>query len=162
MFGKRSTEGNTTIIGRGARFVGTLELEGAVFIEGECEGTIRTKSHLALGPGGSVRGELRGNTVSIAGKMLGTIVADETLHVTSTGAVEGEVFYGKLDVKPGGVIDGKTHQGAPATAGASVPALEGDVAAVPAEQSGVMKATRSVSSFPQAGEPRRSSAPGAR
>ncbi len=166
MFGKRGTAGNTTVIGRGARLVGTIELEGEVYIEGECEGTVRTRSHLGLGAGGSVRGELRGKTVSIAGKVLGSIIAEETLHVTSTGAVEGEVFYGKLDVKPGGVIDGKTHQGAPASSDVSVPALEEEVAeevaAVADEPSGIMKATRSVSSFPQVGAARRSNAPGAR
>ena len=60
MFGKRSNQTNTTIIGQGSRFVGTLELEGAAHIEGQCEGTIRAENQLTIGPHGTVSGELGG------------------------------------------------------------------------------------------------------
>jgi cytoskeletal protein CcmA (bactofilin family) len=115
MFSKHSnhSSNNTTIIGRGARLKGTLDLEGDVHIEGQCQGAIRAQTQLSIGQDGSVTGELSGDVVVIAGRVEGTAIAKETLHVLSTGSVQGDVFYGRLQVDPGGVIDGRTHQGVP-------------------------------------------------
>jgi len=117
MFGKRSnsTSSNTTIIGRGARFTGTLELEGDVHIEGQCDGTIRAQAQLSVGPHGSVSGEISGSVVVIAGRVEGTAIAKETLHILNSGSLQGDVFYGRLQVDPGGVIDGSSHHGPPAS-----------------------------------------------
>jgi cytoskeletal protein CcmA (bactofilin family) len=112
MFGKRhSHSNNITVIGRGARFTGTLELEGDVHVEGQCEGKILAQGQLSIGPHGSLRGELAGGVVVIAGNVEGTLIANERLHVTKTGNLRGEVFYGQLQVDPGGVIDGKAQKG---------------------------------------------------
>jgi cytoskeletal protein CcmA (bactofilin family) len=122
MFGKHSNHGNgnnTTIIGRGARFKGTLELEGDVLIEGQCEGIIRSEAQLSIGPHGSVSGELSGGVVVIAGRVEGTAIAKETMHVLNTGCLQGDVFYGQLQVDSGGIIDGRSHQGAPPGMGAT-------------------------------------------
>lgn len=114
MFSKRNTSvGNTTIIGSGARFKGTLELEGEVHIEGQCEGTIRARAALSVGAQGSVIGELHGGTVVVAGRVEGKVIAKETLRVLKSGNLRGEIYYGQLEVDSGGVIDGTTHQGAP-------------------------------------------------
>ena len=146
MFGKQSGS-STTIIGRGARFVGTLDLEGAVHIEGRCEGTVRAQGHLSVGPRGSVVGELAGRMVTIAGQVEGTVVAQETLHVLKTGGMKGDAYYGRLKVDCGGVIDGRTHQGPP-------PAEEAAV-----EQTGVIDARpKPPSVYPLHGEGGKSSA----
>jgi cytoskeletal protein CcmA (bactofilin family) len=113
MFGQRSNSGSTTIIGRGARFTGTLELEGDVHIEGQCDGTIRAKAQLSVGRNGSVTGELSAGVVIIAGRVEGTAIANETLHVLPNGSLKGDAFYGRLQVDSGGVVDGRTHQGPP-------------------------------------------------
>ncbi len=129
MFGHRNDH-NTTIIGRGARFVGTLELEGAVHIEGRCEGVVRAQGSLSVGPHGSVVGEVAGNVVRIAGRVEGTAIAQQTLYVLKNGGMKGDAYYGKLQVDCGGVIDGRTHQGPPAV----------DAEAGPVEQTGVIEA----------------------
>lgn len=166
MFGKRSNHGgHTTIIGRGAQFKGTLELEGDVHIEGHCEGTIRAQTQLSIGPHGSVTGELSGGAVVVAGRVEGTAIAKETLHVLNTGSLQGDVFYGRLQVDPGGVIDGRTHQGPP-------PALlsanaEFEAAGELGEESNdknpsIDARVRQSSAFPTAAEVARSNAPGRR
>lgn len=145
MFSKKTPRGNTTIIGKGAQFTGTLVLDGPIVVEGHCEGSIRTNGELSVGPDGSVDGELVGNTVAIAGRVQGTLVAKEALVVLSSGHVEGEVYYGKLKVDTGGIIDGISHQGSRSEARVD-PGLAAD------EESGVVRAPeRSVSAFPAAG-----------
>jgi cytoskeletal protein CcmA (bactofilin family) len=136
MFSKRTD--NTTIIGRGARFNGTLELEGAVHIEGQCEGSIRAKGQLSVGANGSALGELAGSTVLVAGRVEGTVIASEVLHVLPTGNLKGEAFYQRLQVDPGGIIDGSSHQGPRA---GSMLALEAgqDAVEAPMERTGVVE-----------------------
>ena len=163
MFGRRSNS-NTTIIGRGARFVGSLELEGPVYIEGECEGAIRAKTELSVGPRGSVLGEVTGSVVTIAGRVEGTVVANEALHVLKTGTMKGDAFYGKLRVDGGGVIDGRSRQGppnAPLSERALPPGQEAEEGS--AEQSGVVTTSAHPTSvFPRVAGVRASGAPGAR
>lgn len=114
MFNKSNhSSGSTTVIGRGARFTGSLELEGEIHIEGQCEGTIRAKAGISIGSQGSMSGELSGGAVVIAGRAEGTIAAKETLHVLKSGNLRGDIYYGQLMVDPGGVIDGTSHQGTP-------------------------------------------------
>jgi len=148
MFGKRSSS-STTVIGRGARFVGTLELEGPVHIEGNCEGAIRAQGELSIGPHGSVIGEVTGNVVTIAGRVEGTVVATQSLHVLPTGGLKGDVYYGRLQVDSGGVIDGQSHQGAPPPA---LGAGEQDAEYIADEESGVVaKQLQPTSVFPAIG-----------
>lgn len=162
MFGRRKNS-NTTIIGRGARFVGSLELEGPVHIEGECEGTIRAKTELSIGSRGSVLGEVTGSVVTVAGRVEGTVVANEALYVLKTGTLKGDAFYGKLQVDSGGVIDGRSHQGPPSAAvseRALPPAQGGEDGSV--EQSGVVSTSvHPTSVFPRVAA-RSSGAPGVR
>jgi cytoskeletal protein CcmA (bactofilin family) len=166
MFGKTSSHSsNTTIIGRGAHFTGTLELEGDAHVEGQCEGTIRAQTQLSVGQHGSVTGELSAGVVVIAGRVEGTTIARETLHVLSTGSLAGDVFYGRLQVDSGGVIDGRTHQAPPSTmltpsmAPGSARELEAEVQT----ESVVVDARPRLSSVaPPTAEIARSNAPGKR
>ncbi|MBN1610105.1 MAG: polymer-forming cytoskeletal protein [Polyangiaceae bacterium] len=161
MFGK-GNNGSTTIIGRGARFVGTLELEGAAYVEGRCEGTVRAKGELSVGPQGSVFGELVGKVVLIAGQVEGTVIAQERLHVFKTGSLKGDAYYGRLQVDSGGVIDGQSHQGA-RVAGELGPHVAESFEEPPTEQAGVADTrVRPISVRPAGAESRNSVAAGRR
>jgi cytoskeletal protein CcmA (bactofilin family) len=166
MFGRRSHHsGKTTIIGCGARFTGTLELEGDVHVEGQCEGTIRAQAQLSIGPHGSVTGELSGGVVVVAGRVEGTAIAKATLHVLNTGSLQGDVFYGQLQVDPGGVIDGRTHQGPPTamlTASAN-PDATGELPKESNDENLAIEARlKQSSAMPTAADVARSNAPGRR
>jgi len=167
MFGKRSSNqtSNTTIVGRGAHFTGTLEVEGDVHVEGQFDGTIHAQAQLSIGPHGSVKGELSGGVVIIAGRVEGKTIAQETLHVLSSGSLQGDIFYGRLQVDSGGVIDGRTHQGAPTpmlTASATLETAH-EPETEPREESRVIDARPKLNSAsPPPVEVARSSAPGRR
>ena len=165
MFGKRSnnTSSNTTIIGRGARFTGTLELEGDVHIEGQCDGIIRAQAQLSVGPHGSVTGEISGSVVVIAGRVEGTAVAKETLHVVKSGSLQGDVFYGRLQVDSGGVMDGSTHHGPPPSmlTGSVAPDAPRELEEGSYDESRVFESRPKLSSVAPT-EGRRSNAPGRR
>ncbi|MFC1641423.1 polymer-forming cytoskeletal protein [Myxococcota bacterium] len=143
MFGK-SKNSNTTIIGHGARLVGTLELEGPVHIDGRCEGGVRSQSLLSVGLDGVVVGQLTGHVVVIAGRVEGTVVAHDALHVLKSGGLQGDAYYGKLKVDAGGLIDGSSHHGPPLAAGAlPAPSERGTV-----QESGLVDTRSPLSVFP--------------
>jgi len=112
MFRSKSTK-TTTIVAREAQFEGALELAAGAHIEGSFRGTLTAQGELSIGPDGSVEGRLSAKSLVIAGHVQGTIVVHETLRVLATGKIEGQVYYGSLEVAHGGAVTGQLHHGAP-------------------------------------------------
>jgi excisionase family DNA binding protein len=75
-------------------------------IQGTFEGTLQTKGQLTVGKSAQVNADIEGDTITIAGKVAGTIVARELLKVTSTGECVGEIQTAKLSVEEGGILHG--------------------------------------------------------
>ena len=110
MFGSKHTK-TTTIVAREAQFEGSLELAAGAHIEGCFRGTLTAAGELSIGPDGSVEGRLTARSLVIAGRVQGTIVVHETLRVLRSGQVEGDVYYGSLEVAHGGTVTGQLHHG---------------------------------------------------
>ena len=75
-------------------------------IQGTFEGKLRTKGQLTVGKTAQVNAEIEGDTITIAGKVSGTIIARELLKVTSTGECVGKIHVLKLSVEEGGILHG--------------------------------------------------------
>ena len=112
MFGSKNTKG-TTVVAREANFEGSLELTGSAHIEGGFKGTLRAGTELSVGPEGAVEGALTADTMVIAGRVHGTVVALRHLHILSGGRVDGRVYYQALQIDRGGALTGEVHQGDP-------------------------------------------------
>ena len=59
-----------------------------------------------MGPEGRVSGTLEADTVELQGEGPATLTARTALVVRATGRVTGTVRYGRLEVEPGGVLQG--------------------------------------------------------
>lgn len=75
-------------------------------IQGTFEGRLQTKGQLTVGKTAQVKAEIEGDTITIAGKVNGKVIARELLKVTSTGECIGEVRTAKLSVEEGGILHG--------------------------------------------------------
>jgi len=75
-------------------------------IQGTFEGKLHTRGQLTVGKSAQVKAEIDGDTITIAGKVAGKIIARELLKVTSTGECVGEVQTARLSVEEGGVLHG--------------------------------------------------------
>lgn len=139
MFGSRKNNNTTTVVARDAQFEGSLELPGAAHIEGCFRGTLTSEAELSVGPEGAVEGTLTAESVVIAGRVQGTVVAHGTLRVLKTGSVHGHVFYQVLEVASGGLVTGQIQNGPPETRDASPHGLQQkqDAQQTHDEQSGV-------------------------
>lgn len=78
-------------------------------INGRFEGNLETKGNLVIGPTANVHAHIIGDTIVIAGKVKGEILAKQKLTVVSTATVEGQVRTAKLVTEEGAIIEGTCH-----------------------------------------------------
>ncbi|MDP8230210.1 MAG: polymer-forming cytoskeletal protein [Candidatus Gorgyraea atricola] len=76
-------------------------------INGDFEGKLDTKGILTIGDNASVRADINGEEVVVAGKITGNIASTKELRVLSTAHIVGDLTTPVLAVEPGAVIQGK-------------------------------------------------------
>jgi cytoskeletal protein CcmA (bactofilin family) len=76
---------------------------------GEFQGDIECAGDLMIGKGADVTATIRGNTVTISGRVRGNVTAVGRLKITPTGRLDGDAKVGALVVQEGGVHHGTTR-----------------------------------------------------
>ena len=66
---------DVTVVGKGARLEGTVSISGSLQIEGHIKGEIKADDDVELLPHGRVEGDIEGQTVRVAGTVMGHVVA---------------------------------------------------------------------------------------
>lgn len=107
-----SPAGPITLIAAATELQGDLRVRGALRVEGAVYGNVRADGHMSLGPAARIVGEVRANTLAVAGRIDGIVQVRDHLHVLRGGVVRGHARYQSLQIERGGVMDGTT---APAT-----------------------------------------------
>lgn len=98
-----------TLIGSHARFVGELDFEGAVRIDGRFEGNIRSKNEgtLVISVNAEIKGEVDVPHLILHGTLTGNVRATKSLQVGEKGQLNGDVEYTILTLAEGGAINGR-------------------------------------------------------
>lgn len=91
-------------IGVGVTFVGRLESNGEVQVEGAFEGEIRAYA-VKLGGEARVKGNIVGEIAQLSGAVEGNIEAQSVI-ITKTSRVSGDIRYRSLQIEEGAFIDG--------------------------------------------------------
>jgi cytoskeletal protein CcmA (bactofilin family) len=103
----RSRKG-ALVISRGASIVGSLTLQGDIFIEGTVEGEVRCTT-LQITERGAVDGLIVAERVIVLGEVNGDIYANE-LILGAGCAVEGQINHNKLVLEKGCYFEGKSRR----------------------------------------------------
>ena len=104
---ERSSKG-TVVINRGVTIVGSLSLEGEVFIEGTVDGEVWCTG-LEIATRGIVDGLIVADRVVVLGEFRGHIYASE-LVLRMGSSVEGHIFHNKLVLEQGCYFEGKSRR----------------------------------------------------
>jgi cytoskeletal protein CcmA (bactofilin family) len=115
-----------TLIGKAARVHGDLEFQGGLHLDGQIRGSVRSdegrESTLSVSETGAIEGDVQVPNVVLNGRVKGDIHATERVVLGATAQVEGNVYYGVIEMTLGAQIIGKlvrlvpeTGPGAPAT-----------------------------------------------
>ena len=97
-----------TIISSGVVIEGKVTSNGNVRVDGIVKGDITAQGNLTVGEHGSIEGQLTGETVSIGGKVDGTVNAKEKLVLESKAALKGDLITKILVVEAGANFEGRS------------------------------------------------------
>lgn len=114
-----------TLIGKGARVQGDIDFLGGMHLDGAIAGNVRSDpapdSTLSVSETGAIEGSVEVPNVILQGQVRGDIRAAERVVLGATARVEGDVYYGVIEMTLGAQIMGKLVRivpAAPATAAA--------------------------------------------
>lgn len=81
----------------------------ALRISGQFRGTLETRGELTIGERAMVQADITGESVTVAGRVTGKLVAKKGLRLVSPAVVRGEVWTPVLQVEAGARLDGAVH-----------------------------------------------------
>tara|TARA_Y100000816_G_C26083770_1_gene571598 strand:- start:1085 stop:1486 length:402 start_codon:yes stop_codon:yes gene_type:complete len=102
---------NSEINGQYSRIESSTKFKGDIIskadfrIDGELDGTIKTKGKLIVGKNGKINGTIYCNAADIEGLVKGSLKITNTLSLKSSSIIEGDVFIGKLIVEAGATFN---------------------------------------------------------
>ena len=93
-------------LGEGTSFIGTLQFEGTVRLDGRFEGEVSGSDLLIIGQTAAVRAEIQVGSLTVSGRVEGNIVARKRVELLGTAQVTGSVKTPALVVSEGAVLNG--------------------------------------------------------
>lgn len=103
-----------TLIGKAARVHGDLEFAGGLHLDGSVIGNVRSdgapSSTLSISEGASIEGTVDVPNVRLDGTVKGNIHAPGRVVLGATARVEGNLYYGVIEMTLGAQIMGKLTQ----------------------------------------------------
>jgi cytoskeletal protein CcmA (bactofilin family) len=128
MFGRRKQVSTRidTLLGKTSSLNGDLEFSGGLHLDGRVNGNVKASSAdggaLSVSESGFIEGRVEVTNIVMNGTVNGDMYARERLVLGEKARVNGNVYYGVIEMAPGAVITGKliplANGTAPAPAGA--------------------------------------------
>lgn len=95
-----------TIIGKDTIITGTLDVKGALRVDGTIKGKILCSDCVTIGVTGLVEADIEANTAVIAGHMIGNVVTKEKIELQAKCEMEGDIKTKSLVIEQGAVFCG--------------------------------------------------------
>lgn len=100
-----------TLVGKAANVHGDVEFAGGLHLDGSIAGNVRAVpsegSSLSVSQTGIIEGNVEACNVMLNGTVKGDIVAKERVVLGATARVQGNVYYGVIEMTLGAQIMGK-------------------------------------------------------
>ena len=95
-----------TIIGKDTVFTGTLDVKGALRIDGKIKGKVISNDCVTIGSTGMVEADIEADTAVVAGRLVGNINTSNKIELQANCDVEGDLKTGSLVIEQGAVFCG--------------------------------------------------------
>jgi cytoskeletal protein CcmA (bactofilin family)/Flp pilus assembly protein TadD len=102
-----------TVFGEDFIFEGELSCDHPVLIKGQISGKVGVETDLYIHQSAKVNADIYARTVSIRGRVSGSLHADTRVELFSTGSFQGEVHCPNLLVQNGSRLNGTCHMPLP-------------------------------------------------
>jgi cytoskeletal protein CcmA (bactofilin family) len=113
MFGrnKQTSMRIDTLLGKTANLNGDLEFSGGLHLDGRINGNVRSTASdggaLSVSETGFIEGRVEVTSIVMNGTVNGDMYARDRLVLGGKARVNGNVYYGVIEMAPGAVITGK-------------------------------------------------------
>ena len=98
-----------TIIGKDTTITGTLDIKGALRVDGVVKGKIICSDCVTVGATGTVEADIEANTAVIAGKMVGNVHTSDKIELQAKCEMEGDIKTKSLVIEQGAVFCGSCN-----------------------------------------------------
>jgi cytoskeletal protein CcmA (bactofilin family) len=95
-----------TVIAENTTIVGDIETRGPLMVSGHVQGNGRIGGTLSVGKSAYWQGDISARTAVLAGKVVGKIVVEDKLEISSSAVIEGEIVAKILAIANGARISG--------------------------------------------------------
>ncbi len=95
-----------TIIGKDTLITGTVDVKGALRVDGTVKGKVICTGCVTIGQTGLVEADIESNTSVIAGRMVGNVVATEKIELQAKCELDGDIKTKSLVIEQGAVFCG--------------------------------------------------------
>lgn len=102
-----NNKSDTTIIGSGTNFDGTLNSSGIVRIDGTFTGELHVDGSILVGESGKIKGNIKVSKITIGGVVEGNIHCSDTLDLMASGKLHGDIEVKGVNIENGATFDGK-------------------------------------------------------
>ena len=110
--GTVSRSENTRLsVGKDVEMSGEIKSCDLLVVEGTVDATLRNGREIQIGRSGRFSCLAEVEDADISGEYSGTLVVRRRLTVRAGGKIDGEIFYGEIEVEPGGEISGRLAAG---------------------------------------------------
>lgn len=96
-----------TVIGAAVKVEGNFVGEGNVVVEGQLQGTLKTKHNVMVGSGAVVKANVEANDLHLAGELHGNVKVSGKIVLTATAKLVGNIETSSLTVEEGATLNGK-------------------------------------------------------
>lgn len=115
MFKKNSTSkplGHSTVdvtyIAADCQVTGNLKVKGDIRIDGQVEGNILATGEVIVGPSASIKANVEGKIVVLAGEVYGDVKSYDLLELSSSARLYGDISSRQLKVDQGAIFVGNS------------------------------------------------------
>ena len=95
-----------TIIGKDTTITGTLDVKGALRIDGQVKGKIISTDCVTIGATGQVEADIEAQTSIIAGHVIGNVQCTEKIELQAKCEMDGDLKTKSLVIEQGAVFCG--------------------------------------------------------
>lgn len=96
-----------TVVGPSVNVEGDFGSEGNIVVKGTVAGSVRTSKHLSVEAGAKILANVKAGTAKIAGEVKGNMKVKDSLELTSTARVLGDIEANVIIMEAGALIAGR-------------------------------------------------------
>lgn len=112
-----SADSGKNLLSSDVEIKGTLKFANHLMIDGRVEGEILSEGDLLVGANANLRADIKTRSVTVFGKIHGSITATDRCELKQNAELHGDVTAGKLAIEEGAIFMGTSTVGAAARGG---------------------------------------------